>query len=67
MTLEYALLLSVFVVLLFGVFWNGPRESFFTAGPRLGARVEKNLVTGGGFSPGGQGTVRWKSDQSGNR
>ncbi|MGE0632997.1 MAG: hypothetical protein AB7O96_11350 [Pseudobdellovibrionaceae bacterium] len=61
MTLEYILLFSIFVLMLFGIFWNGPRESFVKSGPRLGARIEKNLVTGAGFQVDG-GVVRWRSD-----
>lgn len=65
MTLEYILLFSIFVLMLFGAFWNGPRESFIKSGPRLGTRVEKNLVTGGAFAPHGA-RIRWEADTTGN-
>ena len=49
MTLEYVLLMSVFALTLGGVMIKGPKDSFNTSAPRLGARVEKAIITGDGF------------------
>lgn len=50
MTIEYFLLL----VVVFGIglksFFAAPREAFKDSAPRLGARIEKHLVTGREFS-----------------
>jgi hypothetical protein len=59
MTVEYVLLISLFVYLLMGALTSQPAKTFKDYGPRLGARVEKQLVTGDGFKDKGQG-VSWK-------
>ena len=59
MTLEYILLLSLFVLLLMTSFIRGPRNAFFDSGPRLGARVEWHLITGDGFVPKDGGLIDW--------
>jgi hypothetical protein len=56
MTVEYVLLLSLFVFLVMGALVGTPMNTFEKAGPRLGARVEKHLATGNGF-----GTVNGSS------
>ena len=61
MTLEYILLLSFFVLFLMVAFIQGPKESFFESGPRLGARVEQHLITGDGFHPKGGRGIAWES------
>ena len=61
MTLEYVLLLCLFVLLLMGAFIQGPKESFAQSGPRLGARVEWHLITGDGFVPKDSAAILWKS------
>lgn len=68
MSTEYVLLLGIYGFILLGAFVGdkGPGATFQEAGPRLGARVERNLVTGRGFNDGrsGQKLIRWK-DPSG--
>lgn len=51
MTVEYVLLISLFVFLVMGALTSTPQRSFDNAGPKLGARVEKHLTTGEGFGP----------------
>jgi hypothetical protein len=61
MTLEYVLLLALFVLFLFRATFLGPAESFVNAGPKLGARVEKHLITGDRFSNDqGSYSTQWK-------
>jgi hypothetical protein len=49
MSVEYLLLISLFVFFLMGALVSSPQRSFNNAGPLLGARVEKHLTTGDGF------------------
>ena len=51
MTTELVLLLSLYAFIIIGVFLgdSGPIETFKKSGPRLGARIERNLATGWGF------------------
>lgn len=63
MTLELVLLLSVFALIILGVFLGdlGPIQTFKKSSPRLAARVERNVEVGHGFrqsSQDGQG-VDW--------
>lgn len=63
MTVEYVLLLSLFVFLLMGALTSTPERSFNNAGPKLGARVEKHLTTGEEFMTkigGGRPAVKWE-------
>jgi hypothetical protein len=53
MTVEYILLLSCFVLFVMKVIYTGPNDAFRNAGPKLGARVEKHLITGERFSSDG--------------
>ena len=63
MTVEYLLLLTIFVLFMMKVSFLGPYNAFKNAGPKLGARVEKNLITGDKFSPDGQSSpVPWKEE-----
>jgi hypothetical protein len=50
-TTEFLLLLIVFVYIVMGAMLgpNGMEATFRSAGPALGARVEKQLETGSGF------------------
>ncbi len=59
MTVEAVLLavLSVFILSAF-VGSTGPQATFQNSAPRLAARIEYNLSTGGTLNPGGQ-TVPW--------
>lgn len=60
MTLEVTLLIGLFVFILGGAFFgeNGPMEVFKDSGPRLGARIEKHVTTGRGFTWSGE-TNAW--------
>jgi hypothetical protein len=51
MTTELVLLLGLFAFLIGGVFFGekGPIQVFGTSGPRLGARIERNLTIGREF------------------
>lgn len=49
MTVEYVLLLSLFVLFMMGSIMKAPTRAFENAGPKLGARVERHLMTGDGF------------------
>lgn len=49
MTIEYILLLIISFVIGLKFFMEAPRRAFRDSGPRLGARVEQHLKTGGGF------------------
>jgi hypothetical protein len=60
MILEYVLLITVFVTLMMKVVFYAPGRAFHEAGPRLGARVEKHLVTGKGFSETSHFPQQWK-------
>jgi Flp pilus assembly pilin Flp len=58
MTTEYILLLCLFAFIVMGTFVGrntGIEATFQKAGPRLGARVEKQLETGRGFN------ARWEA------
>lgn len=48
MSAEYILLLGIYGFILLGAFVGdkGPGATFKDAGPRLGARVERNIATG---------------------
>ena len=46
MTIEYILLVFLFAFFVMGKLISGPSNAFKASGPRLGARIEKQLVTG---------------------
>lgn len=61
MTTELVILLTLFVIVIVGVF-KTPANTFEKAGPKLGMRIEKQLETGVDFSAKTQGTpnpVSW--------
>jgi hypothetical protein len=62
MTTELVLLLGIYAFLLLGAFLGdlGPIETFKKSGPRLGARIERDIATGWGYreSRDGKG-VNW--------
>ena len=58
MTVEYVLLLALVTIFMVGTLVKGPLNSFENAGPKLGARVEKHLVTGEEF--GKNGLAPWR-------
>ena len=63
MTVELILVLIIWATILLGVFFgdNGPIETFKKSGPRLAARIEKNLATGRQFTRGDRNTkIEWQ-------
>jgi hypothetical protein len=61
MTTEFVLLLGLFVFISAGAFFgeNGPGYVFQKSGPRLGARLEKNITCGHSFNE-RNGTLTWE-------
>jgi len=49
MTIEYVLLVALFAYFLMGALASTPIKTYGDYGPRLGARVERQLMTGDGF------------------
>lgn len=60
MTIEYVMLIVCVMAIALKSFFSAPREAFMESGPRLGARIEKHLVTGQGFTRNHE--VRWTPD-----
>lgn len=62
MTTELVLLLSMFVFIVLGGFIGegGPRNTFKQSGPRLGARLERDIATGADFNGTGKAPVEWQ-------
>lgn len=61
MILEYVLLLTMIVLFVTSVIFNGPNDAFKNAGPKLAARVEKQLITGDRFKADGSApSTEWK-------
>jgi hypothetical protein len=59
-TIEYVLLMIAILGIGLKAFISAPSEAFRGSGPRLAARVEKQLDTGPGFKP--RGSVNeWSS------
>ncbi|QDK36202.1 hypothetical protein [Bdellovibrio sp. NC01] len=54
MTVEYVLLLFAVFFIGLKVFISAPAKAFKESGPRMGARVEMQLETGGGFQTKGK-------------
>lgn len=65
MTLEVTLLLGMFAFILGGAFFgeSGPMRVFKDSGPRLGARIEKHVTTGRGFTWDGSRN-KWEAPNS---
>lgn len=61
MTTEFVLLLSLVVFILFGYLFgeNGPQATFAESAPRLAARIERNLETGGGWTTANGESTEW--------
>ncbi|HWU42238.1 MAG TPA: hypothetical protein VN132_02330 [Bdellovibrio sp.] len=51
MTIEYVLLLCAVFGLVLKAFLSAPADAFKKAGPKMGARIERQIETGGGFRP----------------
>lgn len=62
MTVEYVLLLTMFVLFGMGaIYKDGPYSAFQRGGPKLAARIEKQLMTGDRFSTDStRATVEWR-------
>lgn len=60
MIVEYILLLTAFVFMLMKVTYLGPAGAFEKSGPMLGARIEKHLITGRGFSEESSKSTTWQ-------
>jgi hypothetical protein len=63
MTTELVILLTLFVIVIAGIF-KTPTDTFERAGPKLGMRIEKHLETGSGFTFRTQGTpngISWEA------
>ena len=61
MTLEYILLLGLFVTMIMGTMMKGLFNAFEDAGPKLAARIERHLITGDKFPNGGSSPLTdWK-------
>lgn len=61
MTIEYVLLLAVIFSIGIKSFMSAPKSAFMESGPRLGARVEKHIVTGRGFSTNHE--IKWQAKE----
>ncbi len=62
MTTELVLLLGLFAFILLGVLTSTPKETFFQSGPRLGARIERQIIIGEQFKVKGQ-TLNWAAPE----
>lgn len=60
MTVEYVLLLVCVFAIAMKSFMSAPTNAFKQSGPRLGARVEKQIATGDGFRDKGA-RISWKA------
>jgi hypothetical protein len=61
MTAEFVLVLSLFAAFIMGALVTGPTSAFREAGPKLGARIEKQMATGEGFLVDGRGKQAWEN------
>lgn len=61
MTIEYVLLLIAVFGLTLKFFISAPQDAFRTGGPRLAAKVERQLATGDGFRFKGE-RLAWEKD-----
>ena len=62
MTLEYVLLLVATVALCFRFMVDAPKTAFRDSAPRLGARIERHLATGTGFTSSGSQKAKFRWD-----
>lgn len=62
MTTELVLLFTLYATIIFGAFTGelGPRATFRDSGPKLAAKIEKNLATGRGFVSADGTGVNWE-------
>lgn len=68
MTTELVLLLSIFAFIVMGVFLGdlGPIETFNRSGPRLAAKIERNIAIGYEFHPAKNQRIQWQQPQRDN-
>lgn len=66
-TTEFVLLLGLFAFIVGGVFFGdkGPIAVFGKSGPRLAARLEKEIAIGRDFKVEGTGPQQWHPPSSG--
>lgn len=60
MTIEYVLLLFATLLIALNYFISAPINAFKLSGPRMAARVERHLETGGGFKKSNGSTNQWQ-------
>ncbi|MCB0413851.1 MAG: hypothetical protein KDD50_05930 [Bdellovibrionales bacterium] len=63
MTTELVLLLGIYAFILLGIFSNdnGPLATFKKSGPRLSARIERDITIGDQWKDGRDGTaLQWE-------
>lgn len=62
MTTELVLLLGIYAYILMGVFFGefGPLETFKKSGPRLGARIERDISVGYQFQGRDGSKANWE-------
>lgn len=70
MTVEFVLLLALYAFIVMRVFLVGdssPIETFKNSGPRLAARIERNITTGRGFQQNKHpnGAALWSGPEGG--
>lgn len=65
MTTELVLLLGIYAYIIMGVFLGdfGPLATFKGSGPRLAARIERNITIGNQFKGADGEMARWKAPQ----
>ncbi|MBX7232086.1 MAG: hypothetical protein K1X29_08375 [Bdellovibrionales bacterium] len=63
MTTELVLLLGIYAYIILGVFLGdlGPLATFKKSGPRLAARIERNISIGNKFITSDGKTTRWQA------
>ena len=65
MTTEIVLLLAIFAFIILGIFLGdlGPIATFRESGPRLGAKIERQVSVGHNFYEEGARTPRWEDHE----
>lgn len=66
MTTELVLLMAVYAFILIGVFLGdeGPIASMIESGPKLAAKIERNITVGRAFKD-GDAAIRWEEPPRG--
>lgn len=63
MTVEYVLLIVCVFMISMKFFASAPSKAFRESGPRMAARVEQQLSTGGEFKTHQGAALPWEADQ----